>query len=77
MDQDNEHIKKLIAARETAVIERRTAAEALSRPYDRFQAENMKGTFITVQATIEAIDRALADERQIASKPSLVPTAGF
>jgi hypothetical protein len=74
MDQDNEHIKKLIAAREVVVTQRRTAADALSRPYERGHAQDMKQVFVVVQATIEAIDRALADERQIASKPGPVPT---
>jgi hypothetical protein len=77
MDRDNEHIEKLIAAREVVVTQRRNAATALSRPYERGHAEDTKQAFMTVQATIEAIDRALADERQIASRPALVPTAGF
>jgi hypothetical protein len=77
MDRDNQHIEKLIAAREVVVTQRRNAVDVLSRPYERGNAQDMKQAFMAVQATIEAIDRALADERQIASKSGLVPTAGF
>jgi len=77
MDRDNEHIEKLIAAREVVVTQRRSAAVALSEPYERGHAQDMKQAFMAAQATIEAIDRALADERQIASRSELVPTAGF
>jgi hypothetical protein len=77
MDRDNEHIDNLIAAREVVVTQRRNAVDALSRPYERGNTQDAKQTFMAAQATIEAIDRALADERQIATKPGLVPTAGF
>jgi len=72
MDQVNEYITKLITAREIAVTQRRNAANSLSRPYERGQAEDMKQAFVAVQETIEAIDRALADERHIAQKEGLL-----
>jgi len=63
MPQHNEHIKKLIAARRQVVAERRQVADALSEPYKKGHTENMRTSFIAVQNTIEAIDRAIDDER--------------
>ena len=63
MAQDNEDIKKLATARETAVTQRRQLADALG---DRGgPTENMRDAFVAVQALIEAIDRAITDERNI------------
>ncbi len=70
MDQENEHTKKLAAARGKLVDERRTVADALGKPYKKGHTENMRAAFVLVQNSIEAVDRALADERNMAgSKP--------
>jgi hypothetical protein len=58
-----EHVKQLNAARERLVADRRNLAVALAEPYKKGHSENMRDAFIAVQATIEAIDRALVDER--------------
>lgn len=65
MDHENEHIKKLAAARSKAVIERRNVAKALTEDYRRGEIENTRSMFIALQSMIEAIDRAIADEKHI------------
>jgi hypothetical protein len=51
-----EHAKQLLAARDRLVADRRDLVTALAGPYKRGHTENMRECFITVQATIEAID---------------------
>jgi hypothetical protein len=65
MAQDNEDTKNLATARESAVTQRRQLAVALGEPYKRGHTENMRDAFVAVQALIEAIDRAITDERHI------------
>jgi hypothetical protein len=67
MTQENEHIRKLIAARDREVAQRRDVAGALGENYKRGHTENMRMAFISIQNTIEAIDRAIAHENYIAS----------
>jgi hypothetical protein len=70
MNEENEYVGQLTAARAREVEHRRNIAKGLSKPYQR-GLENWRSDFIAVQTTIEAIDRALADERAVAagSKP--------
>jgi hypothetical protein len=56
-----EHAKQLSAARDRLVA--RELAAALAGPYKRGHTENMRECFITIQAAIEAIDRAARDEQ--------------
>ena len=63
MVQENEYTKKLRAARDREVMHRREVAGALAENYDRVQTET---TFMTIQNTIDAIDRAIADEERLA-----------
>jgi hypothetical protein len=65
MAQENEPIKNLTAARDREVAHRREVAGALAEKYDRAHTEI---TFISIQSTIDAIDRAIADENRIASR---------
>ena len=65
MAQKNEHIKNLTAARDREVLHRREVAGALAQKYDRAHTEI---TFISIQNTIDAIDRAIADEKLILSR---------
>jgi len=58
-----EHVKQLVAARERLLADRRGLTEVLAKPYERGKTERWQERFVTVQATIEAIDRALQDER--------------
>jgi hypothetical protein len=69
-DYESEHTKSLASAREKLVEERRHVASALAGDYQRGQVENAKDRFNAIQATIEAIDRALQDERHIAKEGS-------
>jgi hypothetical protein len=52
-----EHAKQLAAAKEKLVADRRQLAETLAKPHERGQAD-VRASFVAVQATIEAIDRA-------------------
>jgi hypothetical protein len=65
MAQKNKHIKNLTAARDREVTHRREVAGALAQKYDRAHTEI---TFISIQNTIDAIDRAIADEKLISSR---------
>jgi hypothetical protein len=59
------HIGTLVQAREQSVDQRRQLVEALAKPYERGKTEEWIRKFMEVQALIEAIDRALQDERRI------------
>jgi hypothetical protein len=63
MAQDNEHIRKLIAARDREVEQRRNVADALAQAYERGETERMREVFINLQNTIEAIERAIQHEK--------------
>jgi septal ring factor EnvC (AmiA/AmiB activator) len=65
MDQDK-HVEHLNDFRAAIVDERRRLAKALSAKKSR--TEKARKDFIETQETIEAIDRALADERDVASR---------
>jgi hypothetical protein len=60
MDQ-NKHLQHLSDFRAAVVDERRRLAKALSAKKSR--TEKARKDFIAMQETIEAIDRALADEQ--------------
>ena len=67
MAHDSEHLKKLTAARDRVVAERRQVADVLALEYKSGHTGETRERFISIQSTIEAIDRAMADERHIAS----------
>jgi antitoxin (DNA-binding transcriptional repressor) of toxin-antitoxin stability system len=69
MANENEHVAKLVAARSRMVTERREVASALTEKYKRSHTDNMRELLVQIQATIEAIDRAIADEKNMASAP--------
>ena len=70
MTQDNEHVQKLIAARDKEVAYRRDIAERLAQKYNRSDTENAREAFIRSQDAIEAIERAVWHERYIAGQKS-------
>src|ERR1700756_3330418 len=61
------YIDELAAAREKLVAERRKIVVSLAKAFDR-EADEWRQRFMNVQTTIEAIDRAITDERYIAEK---------
>jgi len=67
MADDNDHLAKLVAARSRMVTERRDVALALTEKYKRGQTNEMRELLVQIQATIDAIDRAIADEKNMAS----------
>ena len=66
MANENEHLAKLVAARSRST-ERREVASALTEKYKRSHTDNMRELLVQIQATIEAIDRAIADEKNMAN----------
>ncbi len=66
MAQESKHIRKLIAARDREVEQRRNVAEALAQAYERGETERMREVFITLQNTIEAFERAIQHEKMLA-----------
>jgi hypothetical protein len=70
MAQDNEHVQKLMAARDREVTHRRDIAKTLAEKHDRGDTENLREAFIKVQDVIEAIERAVWHERYIAGQKS-------
>ena len=67
MTDDNDHLAELLAARARMVTERREVASALTEKYRRSQTNEMRELLVQIQTTIDAIDRAIADEKNIAS----------
>jgi hypothetical protein len=63
MAEENEHIQMLIAARENQVLERRKIVTILA---EKFQRGHSADNFISVQSTIEALERAITHERVLA-----------
>jgi hypothetical protein len=57
------HIDDLRALRSLSVQKRRQLVRELAHPDDRGSAQDVRDLFLKLQTTIEAIDRALADER--------------
>jgi hypothetical protein len=74
MPEENEHIRKLTEARALAVKARRQAVDELTASYKRRHAENKQDILIKLQSTIEAIDRAISDEREIDRPPATTST---
>jgi hypothetical protein len=68
MIQENEHIRTLIAARAREIEQRRNAAKTLAQQYVRGNTEYLRENFVKIQDTIEAINRAIADEEVIESR---------
>ena len=65
---ENDHLAKLVAARSRMVTERREVASALTEEYKRGHTDDMRELLVPEsQATIEAIDRAIADEKNMAN----------
>jgi sensor histidine kinase regulating citrate/malate metabolism len=77
MTDDNDHLAKLVAARARMVAERREVARALTEKYKRGQTNEMRELLVQIQTTIDAIDRAIADEKNIASAHSPPTAVGF
>ena len=76
MAHDSEHVKELTDARDRVVAERRQIANGLAQEYKHGHSVEMRERFISIQSTIEAIDRAIADERRIATGDNSVPSGG-
>lgn len=68
MTDYNPHVDELQRARDKELAQRREVAKALAQQYEGGRAEEMRDDFIKIQATIEAIERALAHEEYISSK---------
>jgi hypothetical protein len=73
----NEHIQQLAAARAAAITQRRQVAAALAESYKRGHTENMRDLFVKLQDSIEAIDRAIADESRLAAENNQEATPGI
>ena len=54
--------KDLIDALQVLIVERRSCARLLSRPYERGTYEATMARFVELQTTIEALERALVSE---------------
>jgi hypothetical protein len=60
---ENEHVQKLIAARDREVTHRHDVARALAEKQNRGDAESIRDAFIKIQNTIDAIERAIGQEK--------------
>jgi hypothetical protein len=69
MAEQSEHLANLKAARGKEVAQRREVAQALAGEHRRGDIEGMRELFINLQRSIEAIDRAIADESVPAKGP--------
>jgi len=73
MPEQGDPIKTLLAARDRLVDERRALTVAIALGYrrrrsDEHQTNEMRETFIALQNTIEAISRAIEDERHLPTR---------
>ena len=85
MAEELHPVKMLVAARDKLVEERRGLSGAIALGYRRRRTDDahtndMRETFICIQNTIEAIERAIAHEELLGTKiplsfavPTLVP----
>jgi hypothetical protein len=67
MAEENVFIKKLIEAREHQIEQRRYVAAELAEGYKRDHTEKMREALISIQTTIEAIERAIQHEKILAA----------
>ena len=79
MAENIEAINTLVSARKTLVEERRTLSVAMALGYSRRRTDDahtngMRESFIGIQSMIEAIDRAIAHERLLATEPAEMST---
>jgi hypothetical protein len=65
--KENDHIRNLITARDKEVADRRDVAGALAAAHQRGHPDDLREAVVRIQNAIEAIDRALADEKQLAN----------
>jgi hypothetical protein len=75
MAEEVDPIRTLVAAADKLVEERRALVIAIALGYRRRRSDDghtndMREVFISIQNTLEAIDRAIAHEKLIASKQS-------
>ena len=71
--QENEHVKQLSAARSRLIADRRHAVQAIAEENRRGLNGDTCDALILIQTTIEAIDRALADETKLARERDALP----
>ena len=57
-----QHAALLKKARERLVEDRRDLAKTMAAPFEREKTHDARIRFINMQATIEAVDRAIEDE---------------
>lgn len=70
MSDQADPVKTLLTARDRLVDERRALTVAIALGYrrrrsDEHQTNEMRETFVALQTTIEAISRAIEDERRL------------
>ncbi|HZE52958.1 MAG TPA: hypothetical protein VE111_06750 [Bradyrhizobium sp.] len=63
----SERLETLKKARERMTEDRDAFAKTLAAPFDRDKAERARTKFIETQGLIDAIDRAIAGEQQMAA----------
>jgi hypothetical protein len=63
----SDHLRELRNARNTLIDARRVLASKISPGKYRAEMANIMDEFMRLQSTIEAIDRAIEDERRLAS----------
>jgi hypothetical protein len=63
----SERLETLEKARERMIEDRDAFAKTLAAPFDRDRAERARTKFIETQVLIDAIDRAIAGEQQMAA----------
>ncbi len=81
MTEANDPVKTLIAAKHKLVDERRALAMAIALGYRRRRTDDvhtneMRETFVAIQNTIEAIDRAIAHEKIAVRATETMPDFG-
>jgi hypothetical protein len=61
-----EHVQALQAARDQLVKQRRNLVASLAKPFERGGTEGWRVAIVEIQAAIDAIDKAVLDEKKLA-----------
>lgn len=72
--EENEHVNQLSAARGRLIADRRQAVQEIAGQNRRGLNGDTCDALILIQTTIEALDRALADETKFARERNALPT---
>ncbi len=67
---DDDHLESLGEAWRRLVNDRRSVATLLAKPYEPGKTEEWRESFVKIQQTIEAVNRAIREEAELQGRKS-------